>query len=80
MSTHSTLHSDSSSPARRHLTWNFRNAVPSPRGGWDAVAEITDPVPYAGLQQWGHGATPEEARADLRRQVDAYEALVGGDL
>lgn len=81
MSTHSTLHAPPSSPTEppppRRLIWHYGPANPSPRGGWDAVAEITSPERFAGTQQWGHGGTREEALAELRQLVDSYEAMVG---
>ena len=84
MSTHSTLHLPQTSPSepansRRRLTWHFGPATPSTRGGWQAVAEITSPDRFAGLRQWGHGGTRDEALAQLRQLVDSFETMVGVD-
>lgn len=79
--THSTLHvaetSQSDHQNHRRLVWHFGPATVSPRGGWDAVAEITSPERFVGFKQWGHGGTRDEALADLRALVDSFEGMVG---
>jgi hypothetical protein len=64
-SPHSTV---TESPVTRHLS-----VQESPRGGWDAFAELE----HAGgpTRLSGHGGTREEAIADLRANVADFESL-----
>jgi len=56
------------------VTNYWMKPIPTNKFDWSAVLDGYDGAPDAGFQPVGHGATEEEAIADLRDQIEEHDA------